>query len=331
MSANAPEYARTADAEGGYLPAAETVTADVTVLMGGPSREHEVSLMSGRAVAEALGRCGHRVTTADISPQDTSALDREGLEIVFVALHGAFGEDGQVQRLCQQRNLPYVGSGPAASCLAMDKHLSKTVFRRVGLTTPDWVVIERSMPPPRRRALLAEVPPPCVLKPIDGGSSVDVTIAGDESARHDALEQLLEVYGLALIETFIPGREMTVGILGERPLPIIEVRPNRQYYDYVAKYQDDATGYLVNPDIPPAIGQHLRGAAITAHRALGCRDLSRVDFILGHDGRAYVLEANTIPGFTSHSLVPKAAAAAGISFEQLCDRLLRLALARAGR
>jgi len=331
MSARAPEHAQTAAADRVYLPVDEIARADVTVLMGGPSREREVSLMSGEAVAAALGRCGHHVTAADISPQDTAALGRDGLEVVFIALHGDFGENGQVQRLCQRHNLPYVGSGPAASLLAMNKHLSKAGFRRAGLATPDWVVIEAATPPQERRVLLEEVSLPCVLKPVDGGSSVDVTIARDECVRDAALERLLDTYGLALIETFIPGREMTVGILAERPLPIIEIRTGREYYDYVAKYQDDATQYVVNPNVPLAVGQHLRGAAVTAHRVLGCRDFSRVDFILGDDGRPYVLELNTIPGFTSHSLVPKAAAAADISFEQLCDRLVRMALARAGK
>ncbi len=304
---------------------------DVTVLMGGPSSEREVSLLSGRAVADALARCGHRVTAADISPEDLSALDRRGAEVVFVALHGAFGEDGAVQRLCEGRGLPYVGSGPDASRLAMDKHASKDVFRRAGLATPDWVVVEARQPPARRASLLARVPPPCVVKPVDSGSSVDVYVARDAAARDAALGGLLAGYGRALVEAFVAGREMTVGILGDRPLPVVEVRPHREFYDYVAKYEDDATEYLTDPELPPGAARRLQQDALAAHRALGCRDLSRVDFILDESGRPWVLEVNTIPGFTSHSLVPKAAAAAGIGFEQLCDRLVRMALDRARR
>ena len=301
---------------------------DITVLMGGPGSEREVSFMSGRAVAEALRRCGHRVTTADVGPEDTAALDREGIETVFVALHGAFGENGQVQRLCEQRGLCYVGSDPSASELAMDKDASKRLFRRAGLATPDWVVVDGALSPPDWGGLLAGVPPPCVLKPVDGGSSVDITIARDDATRDAALEGLLARYGRAMVEAFIEGREMTVGILADRPLPVVEIRPAREFYDYVAKYEDDATEYILDTQLPPAAVEHLRAAAVTAHKALGCRDFSRVDFILTPAGVAHVLEVNTIPGFTSHSLLPKAAAAANVSFEQLCDRIVQLALNR---
>lgn len=310
---------------------ARTRPLDITVLMGGPSNEREVSFMSGRAVAEALKRCGHEVTGADVRPEDTSALDRDGAQVAFIALHGEFGESGQLQRLCQQRNLPYVGSGPEASELAMDKVASKRLFREAGLATPDWAVIDRSASRSRWPELLAGVRPPCVLKPIDGGSSLDVTIARDGPTCDAALGELLDKYGRALIEAFVAGREMTVGILAEKPLPVVEIRPAREFYDYIAKYEDDATQYILDTRLPPALQQHLRAAALTAHRTLGCRDFSRVDFILTAAGVAQVLEVNTIPGFTSHSLLPKAASAAGISFEQLCDRIVGLALERAGK
>jgi D-alanine-D-alanine ligase len=289
---------------------------DITVLRGGPSDEREVSLMSGRAVAEALRRCGHSVTEADIDPGDTSALDRAGLEVVFIALHGRFGENGEVQRLCEQHGLAYVGSGPEASEWAMDKDASKRLLRKAGLATPDWVLLDRSLPRSQWPGVLGAVPPPCVLKPLDGGSSVDISIARDEPARDAELQRLVEKYGRAMIEAFIEGREM-------------EIRPARPFYDYVAKYEDDATQYIVVEDLPPAVDQHLRAAGLTAHKALGCRDFSRVDFILTPAGVAHVLEVNTIPGFTSHSLLPKAAAASKISFEQLCDRIVHLALQRA--
>ncbi len=300
-----------------------TDVLDITVLMGGPGSERDVSIMSGRSVADALKRCGHRVTTADISPDDTSALDREGIDAVFIALHGTFGEDGRVQRLCEQRGLSYVGSGPAASALAMDKDASKRSFRRAGLATPEWVVIDRSAK--------SDFPLPCVIKPIDGGSSVDVTIARDEATRDAAVGNLLADDGRAMVEAFIPGREMTVSILADKPLPVIEIRPAREFYDYIAKYDDDATQFIFDTQLPPAIARHLQAAALTAHRALGCKDFSRADFILDPDGTVWLLEVNTIPGFTTHSLLPKAAAAAGISFEQLCERIVRLALERAGK
>jgi len=311
-------------------PAAEAPprTFDVTVLRGGPGSEREVSLMSGRAVAEALARAGHRVTAADIHPDDVGALDREDLEVVFIALHGEFGENGRVQELCEARGLTYVGSGPAASELAMDKHLSKQVFRQAGVLTPDWAVVGADDGSARRRRALAAVPPACVVKPVDSGSSVDVTIARDAEARDAALAGVLDRYGRAMVEAFVDGRELTVGVLAERPLPVIEIIPREAFYNYVAKYEDDGTRYVADPDLPAGVREALPAAALKVHRALGCRDLSRVDFILDAQGRPWALEANTIPGFTSHSLVPKAAAAAGIDFASLCDRLVRLAADR---
>jgi len=311
--------------------AARTDALDITVLMGGPSRERAVSLDSGRAVAEALARRGHRVTTADIGPDDVAALDREGLEVVFIALHGAFGESGEVQRLCDVRNLVYIGSAARASELAMDKARSKRLFRRAHLTTPDWVVVDRAMGRLARSEAVAEIGAPCVCKPVDGGSSVDVTVARDEATRDAALEALLDAYGRAMIERYVAGREMAVSILADRPLPVVEVRTHRAFYDWVAKYDDDATEYLVAPPLPAPVAEHLRAAGVTAHKALGCKDFSRVDFILADDGTAWVLEVNTIPGFTSHSLLPKAAGAVNVSFDQLCEQIVHLALARARR
>ena len=314
-------------AAGSYVP---TDLLDITVLMGGPGSEREVSLVSGRAVADALARAGHRVTAADITPDDTSALDRDGADAVFIALHGAFGEDGQVQQLCEDRGIAYVGSGPVASKLAMDKHASKLLFRDAGLLTPEWATFETGGAQASQADPLGKFPPPCVLKPVDGGSSVDITIARDPAARGRALGELLATYGRAMVETYIPGREMTVGILADQPLPLVEIVPAQEFYDYFAKYEDEGTEYITDPELPADVAQRLQADALRAHECLGCRDFSRVDFLLADDGRAYVLEVNTIPGFTGHSLLPKAAAAAGVSFEALCDRLVRLSLDRAG-
>ncbi len=302
---------------------------DVTVLMGGPSNEREVSLMSGTAVADALERGGHRVTRADISPNDTSALDRPGVDAVFIALHGEFGESGGVQRLCEGRGLQYVGSGPRASELSMDKAASKQIFRRSELVTPDWMIIEEFHGPEQFKPWLQEIPPPVVVKPVNGGSSIDITIARDEPARDAAIDELIDKYGRAMIERFVEGRELTIGILGDEALPLMEIVPAREFYDYDAKYADDAgTKYIFDHGLDEAIVEEARSVSLTAHRSLGCRDLSRVDFILDDAGLFQVLEINTIPGFTSHSLVPMAAEEAGISFEQMVDRLVRMALRR---
>ena len=311
---------------GTYRPAK---LLDITVLMGGPSAEREVSFMSGTAIAEALERIGHRVTRADILPNDPSALDGKGIDVVFIALHGEFGESGGVQRLCEARHLRYTGSPPRASELAMDKAASKQFFRQAGLATPDWMIIEDFHSPQQYRPWLAELPPPVVLKPVDGGSSVDITIARSEASRDEALQDMLEKYGRAMLERLIEGRELTVGILGDQALPLLEVIPAREFYDYVAKYSDGAgTRYVFDHGLPDETVQAVQAAAIAAHQALGCRDMSRVDFILKADGELQVLEINTIPGFTSHSLLPMAAARAGIGFEELVDRIASMAAQR---
>lgn len=302
---------------------------DITVLMGGPSAEREISLMSGTAIANALERLGHRVVRADISPLDASALDREGMDLVFIALHGQFGESGQVQTMCKTRELRYIGSGPRASELAMDKAAAKQIFKRVGLNTPDWMVIEEFHRRSQTTQWLAELPPPVVVKPVDGGSSIDVVIAHDEAARDKALSELTDKYGRAMVERFIPGREFTVGIVGKEVLPVLEIVPDGEFYDYRAKYSDDvSTQYIFDHGLSYAACLEMQDAALLAHRSLGCRDFSRVDFILDGQGIAHVMEVNTIPGFTSHSLLPMAAERIGMSFDQLIENIVKYAMAR---
>jgi D-alanine-D-alanine ligase len=301
---------------------------DILVLMGGPSTEREVSLVSGRAVADVLEACGHRVRRKDISPEDLSAFEGPRPDVVFIAMHGAFGEDGQVQRLCEQRGLPYVGSAPKASATAMDKAAAKAAYRSGGLNTPDWAVLTGGDTPARRKEALARIGLPCALKPVDGGSSVDVSLVTTATARKAAIELLLGKYGKALLEPLIRGRELTVGVLGEQALPPVEIRPKGDFYDYAAKYINDDTEYLFEYGLDAATVQRLQAAALGAHRVLGCRDLSRSDFILDGAGAAWLLETNTIPGFTSHSLLPKSAARIGIPMPRLCEMLVKMALDR---
>lgn len=313
------------------LPAAPRAAAkkvlNITVLMGGPSSEREVSLQTGSAIADALDRLGHRVTRSDISPQSHSCLDQAGIDLVFIALHGAFGEDGQVQEMCEARGLPYVGSPPAASRRAMDKVAAKKAFRAVGLPTADWVVATAANLADSH-VVIEALGLPVVVKPIDGGSSVDVTIAKDAAARDQAIAAAVRLYGRVLVERFIRGRELTVGVLGSQALPIIEIRPAREFYDYTAKYTDCGTQYLLDHGLPASVVTDLQAKALAAHNALGCRDLSRVDFILDGQNVPYVLEINTIPGFTSHSLLPMAARSAGLNFDQLVERIVEMALRR---
>lgn len=312
-------------------------TLDITVLMGGPSTEREVSLVSGEAIASALERNGHKVTRSDISPSDISALKRTGIDVVFIALHGAFGESGEVQTLCEQHGLRYIGSPPRASELAMNKASAKECFAKAGLNIAEGFLFRpghfsepgATVADPTAKAFLERIGLPAVIKPVDGGSSVDCVIARSAEERDRELPRLVNKYGSMLVEQFIAGRELTVGVLGEQALPVIEIVPDGAFYDYHAKYSDQAkTSYVFDHGIAADVVALLQKHALAAHRSLGCRDLSRVDFILAPDGTPYVLEINTIPGFTSHSLLPKAAAKVGISFEQLVEKIARMAMAR---
>ncbi len=324
-----PRTIRVPSLTGQAQPRKAKQVLDVTVLMGGPSTEREVSLVSGNAIADALERLGHKVTRADITPENTSALDRAGADVVFIAMHGKFGESGDVQDLCESRGLRYTGCGPTASRLGIDKHASKVAWRQAGLITADWATIDASHTPAMRAKLLSPIPLPSVIKPVDGGSSVDLTIARDAATRDAAIDGLLAKYGQAMVEQFIAGRELTVGIVGETVLPIIQIVPAREYYDYTAKYADGAgTEYRFDHGLDEGLALAIQQAALQAYQCLGCRDMSRVDFILADNGVPYVLEINTIPGFTSHSLLPKAAAKAGVSFDQLVERIVNMAMAR---
>ncbi len=295
---------------------------DITVLSGGPGAEREVSLESGRAVDAALRRLGHRVEIRDIGPDDLSALDRPA-DLCFVALHGEFGEDGTLQSLLDDRGIRYSGSGAAASRLAMDKVESKRRFEAARIPTPAFSVVGRT----ELADLAGRVGLPAVVKPVSSGSSVDTTIVRTASQLISAAQQVVDRYGRALVERYIGGRELTVGILGEEALPVCEIRTTRPFYDYQAKYLDDSTQYLFDVDLPASVLDRVQRLSLLAHRTLGCRVFSRVDCIVEDvTQEPYFLEVNTIPGFTSHSLVPKAAAKRGVSFDQLCQTIIELSL-----
>jgi len=295
----------------------------ITVLAGGPSSERAVSLESGRAITEALGSLGHEVAMLDITPQDLSALDRPA-DVVFPALHGPFGEDGTVQRLMDERGIRYVGSGPEASALAMNKASTKRLCSRADIPTADWCLVT---PANLTEVIRSWRHRKSVVKPVDQGSSIDCHIVEGPAELASAAESLLRKYGQCLLEKFVDGPELTVGILDGQPLPVIQVVPARNFYDYTAKYQDDHTQYIVNPPLPADLLERVQALSAEAFRALGCRHLARVDWrVEAATGKPYLLEVNTLPGFTSHSLLPKAAAAAGIDFPWLCQRLVELAL-----
>ncbi len=292
----------------------------VTVLCGGPSAEREVSLQSGRAVADALRRRGHDVFVADIGPDQLGALDHPA-DVVFPALHGTFGEDGTVQRLLEARRIPFVGAGARASALGMDKVASKEAVRAAGIATPAYEVWNGTTSAARSAP---DVPWPVVVKPIDQGSSVATSIVRDPPQFLPCVRDVVGAFGRALVEQFVDGDELTVGIVGDQLLPPICIRPKREFYDYEAKYVDDATEYLFDSHPAPLLAETQR-LSRRVFECLGCRHLARVDWIADRAGRLWFLEINTLPGFTSHSLVPKAAARAGISFDELAERLVFLA------
>ena len=296
----------------------------IAVLSGGASAEREVSLKSGRAVADALGSLGHTVWLADIRPDRLEALDLP-VDLVFIALHGSFGEDGRLQKLLEDRGIRYCGSGPEASALAMDKVAAKKRFVEAGVPTPRFDVVT----PERVKQVLRFWSPPAVVKPVAEGSSVDCVMAFDAATLAAALGELSGRYGRCLIEQYVSGPELTVGVLGDQVLPPIQIRTRRAFYDYQAKYLDGDTEYLFDIDLPAAVLEQVKALSLRAHRALGCRDFSRVDWMVdGQTHQPYALEVNTIPGFTDHSLLPKAARRVGLSFAELCQRIVALACER---
>ncbi|MCG3138178.1 MAG: D-alanine--D-alanine ligase [Phycisphaerae bacterium] len=297
---------------------------DITVLLGGPSSEREVSIKSGTAVAAALERLGHRVYRADISPDNLKALTIPA-DLVFIALHGTFGEDGQLQQILEERGIRYVGSSAAASRQAMNKVASKEQFIRLGVPTPGYEVVTRE----NINRIHNGWKLPVVIKPIDQGSSVDTCIVRDAFGFQSALQRVVHKYGSCLIEEYIRGRELTVGILGDLALPVCEIRTPREFYDYTAKYLVDTTEYLFDIDLPAELLEKVQQLSLQAFRAVDGRDFSRVDWMIDQRTlQPFALEVNTIPGFTDHSLLPKAAERVGISFDQLCQRIVEMALRR---
>jgi D-alanine-D-alanine ligase len=296
--------------------------------MGGGGEERDISLQSGNCVAQALRQVGLNVIDADIRPDNMSILDKERLDVCFIALHGEFGEDGQLQQMLEDRSLVYTGSGPEASRLAFDKWASKRCFIRAGVATPRAIRFDVSQETPQFDKTLSELGDKLVVKPLRQGSTIGVSIVDDAASALDAARKCSGQFGDCMIEQYIPGTEITVGVLQDRALPIIEIRSKTGFYDYEAKYLDDRTEFLFDTINDPALVAEIEAAALSCFRALGCRNFARVDFILSDEQRIHALEVNTIPGFTSHSLLPRAAARTGLQMPQLCLQIIRAALNR---
>jgi len=297
----------------------------VLVLAGGPDREHDVSLKSGETITRALRDAGHDVKQRDIGPDDLSALEAFAAwpgDVIFPILHGTWGEGGGLQRILDERQLPYVGSSGPVADLCMDKQRTKICFEEHGLPTPPFELLTVGQE--------ITLDAPLVIKPLREGSSIDVAICKDDQAAAARRHELGRRNQWLLIEKFVHGKELTVGIIGDptgyRALPPIQIVPATEFYDYDAKYQRDDTQYLFDIDLPADVLTDIGSLALAAHRCLGCRHLSRVDLIVDHEHRPWLIEVNTLPGFTDHSLLPMAARRAGIDTPQLVDQLARLAL-----
>ncbi len=288
---------------------------NVAILKGGFSAEREVSLESGVAIASGLRKAGYIVTEIDvISPDFTVPA---GIEAVFIALHGTFGEDGGAQTRLTELGLPYVGADAEASRRSFDKLLTEICLRKAGVLVPESETLRRG----DKRTL----PLPVAVKPPRQGSSVGCSLVFDESEWDSAMDDALKYDDEILVQQFIPGREFTVGMVDGEVLPIVEIVTAAGWYDYTAKYKVDTTRYVIPAELDEGTVARMQAITRKTFAALGARGFGRVDFRMTPEGKQFVLELNTIPGFTSHSLLPKAAAAAGIEFSVLCDRIMKTA------
>ena len=285
---------------------------NIAVLMGGISAEREISLRTGEAVSAALLRKGYHVTCIDVTNKEPPIPP--GTECVFIALHGTYGEDGGIQSYLEQLGVPYTGSGVEASRTAFDKILAKRAFLLNDVPTPPWQEIRDV----GDFTMVGDL----VIKPHAQGSSVGVYMASTQQEACEIIQRELQKFGVLIVEKRIFGREFTVAILNEKSLPVVEIRPRSGVYDYASKYTKGLTEYLCPAPLDSTLTQKIMLLAEAAHRAVGAEVYSRVDILLDEENRPWVLEVNTIPGMTQTSLLPKAAAAAGIFFDDLCERIL---------
>jgi D-alanine-D-alanine ligase len=301
----------------------------IQVLMGGTSTEREVSLASGAAVVAGLERAGHKVAAYDFNPgqgRDVRHLlasrDLKQADVVFITLHGGEGEDGRIQAVLELAGKPYTGPGVRASALCMDKALTKILFEHNGVATPAWAYLVGDIARAWRECPAArDLGLPVVIKPVDQGSTVGLTIAESAGDVDRGIDLALKYSSGLVFEKYIPGRELTVAVVEKEVFPIVEIKPRQGFYDYERKYTKGLTDYECPAALDPGLAGAIQADALKAYLACGCDGFSRVDARLGPDGVAYFLEINTVPGMTDTSLVPMAAGARGVSFEALVDRI----------
>ncbi|MFA5059931.1 MAG: D-alanine--D-alanine ligase [Candidatus Omnitrophota bacterium] len=301
----------------------------IGVLMGGYSSEREISLRSGRAILEALKNSGCSVEGIDIASHEkhviVELIKKSSINVAFIALHGKLGEDGAIQQILEELKIPYTGSGVEASRLAINKAVSQNIFKKNNIPVPEHVIISGSIKASEDDLVKCLGGLPVVVKPALEGSSIGITIVTDKAKLALALQEALKFGPDIIVERYVKGRELTVGILDDQALPVIEIKPQNPFFDFSAKYQAGTTQYLIPAPIAPELSRKVQEIALKAYQVLGCRHLSRVDVMIDAKDNPYVLEINTIPGFTSTSLLPKAAKISGIDFSQLCLRLVSLA------
>jgi D-alanine-D-alanine ligase len=325
----------------------------IAVILGGTSPERAVSKQSGKSIYEAVKKLGYKVKLIDpayginqptkiedyFSDCDCGILSNsnyidsinsslfDDVDLALIALHGKWGEDGTIQSLFELKGIKYTGSRVLGSSLSMDKARSKVMFTHFGVSTPKWVEAKKDVSNEEIKKLISEnFGYPCIIKPNDQGSTIGLTKCNDEREIEKALNLAFQFSQDVLIEEFIDGREITVGIIKDKTLPLLEIIPKHELYDYECKYTDGMSEYIVPADIDESVEIELRRQAKLAYNSLGCKDYGRVDFRLTKEGFPYCFEINTLPGMTSHSLVPKMAKAAGIEFDKLVDMIIKSAL-----
>lgn len=296
----------------------------IGVLAGGSSAEREVSLRSGNAIYKTLLKLGYNAVFIDVSGSICEDLKREKVEIAFLALHGGYGENGAIQGLLEVMGIPYTGSGVLASALAMDKEASKKIFIYHDIPVAPFIVLEKDNLKSKISNLKSQIEMPWVVKPVSEGSSIGVNIVKEEEDIDSALKTAFSYGEKIIIEKYIRGKEIQIGLLGQVVLGGVEVRPSTEFYSYKAKYTPGLTEYILPPEIDEQAYETLKNMALKAHNALGCKGATRVDFILTESNEPYILEVNTIPGMTETSLLPKIARLSGLDFPDLIEEMLRL-------
>lgn len=303
----------------------------IGVLAGGTSAEREVSLKSGNAIYNALLNLGYDAVFIDVSDNICEDLKKENIEIAFLALHGGHGENGAIQGLLEVMGIPYTGSGVLSSALAMDKEASKKIFIYHNIPVAPFVVVNREQLGerinPQLITAVVDFPLPWVVKPVAEGSSIGVNIvkAGEDNI-DNAVQSAFSYGRKIIIEEYISGKEVQIGVLGQTVLGGVEVRPSKEFYSYEAKYTPGLTQYILPPEIDDYAYETLKDVALKAHNALGCKGATRVDFILDESNEPYILEVNTIPGMTETSLLPKIAKLTGLEFPDLIEEILKQTL-----